>query len=215
MNTFHIFEALYKAEQLSSGLSSEILAVEGFATPKIRHFLNNLCNFEECNYLEVGSYMGASLLSAAYGNTGFFTGVDNFSRRRGIREICYRNLSLHAASNVKMVESDCWEFDKTSIEKVNVYFYDGDHSYDSQKRGIVEFDSVLADKFVLLVDDYTWDEPFNGTKDALAELNYKIHLKIDLNDWKNTNGWWNGYCIILAEKEINEEVCVVSSDAVQ
>ncbi len=202
MDKDHIITCLYKASRMQSKLPQAILDLPGFCPPKIRHFLNNLCDFRGCNYLEVGTYQGASLLSSAYGNTGIFTGIDNFSEFDGPREALKEHIATHGKKGmVHFVEGDSWEIDRSRLVKsVNVYLYDGNHSYESQKKGLLQFDGILDDRFVLMVDDYSWPDSLNGTRDALDELGYKVDLRLELHDDDNQQGWWNGLLVLLANK---------------
>ena len=50
-----------------------------------------LASFEGCRYVEVGTWQGATALSASYLNRGSFKAIDNFSEFGGPREVCLRN----------------------------------------------------------------------------------------------------------------------------
>jgi hypothetical protein len=43
-----------QAESNISNLSKDVLNIDGLTGLKIKHFLNNLSNYENVNYLEVG-----------------------------------------------------------------------------------------------------------------------------------------------------------------
>jgi predicted O-methyltransferase YrrM len=203
MNKRHILKCLANAIDSKSKLPQEILDLPGFCPPRIRHFLNSLCDFEGCNYLEIGTFKGASLLSAAFKNSGRFTAIDNFSEFDGTRDILLHSIDgFKDVCKVNFIEGDCWEIPKEKLpEEVNVYFYDGNHSEESQERGLTQFDSILANCFVILVDDYSWAGSLAGTEKALKKLNYKLDLKVELHDDGNKDGWWNGLFVLLAEKQ--------------
>src|SRR2546426_12350592 len=76
----HTLHSIFAAERGDSKLTSEILGLAGFSSPRMRHFLNNVCSFPSVNYLEIGTWKGSTLLSASYLNSGQFTGIDNFSQ---------------------------------------------------------------------------------------------------------------------------------------
>ena len=83
--------ALFSTYRCASKLPDDILAVEGYSSPLVRRLLNNLCDFDGCRYVEVGTWQGATALSASYLNRGSFKAIDNFSEFGGPREVCLRN----------------------------------------------------------------------------------------------------------------------------
>jgi hypothetical protein len=73
----HVTEALFSTYRGASKLPDEILAVEGYSSPLVRRLLNNPCDFDGCRYVEVGTWQGATALSASYLNRGSFNAIDN------------------------------------------------------------------------------------------------------------------------------------------
>jgi len=68
------------ADSENSKLTMTERELTGDNSPKLKSFLNNLCAKDGTNYLELGVYRGASLISAMYGNLKTkAVGVDNFS----------------------------------------------------------------------------------------------------------------------------------------
>lgn len=200
----HVIQAVQRGNSCDSKVPHEILSgVAGYSPPRIRHFLNNLCDFEGCNYFEVGVFQGSTLLSAAYKNQGSYAGIDDFSQFDNIRSNLDKNLERFKDScNITFHEGDCWEYETKSLpHDVNVFLYDGDHSLESQRKGLIHFAPILADRFVLMVDDYSWADSVKGTELALEELGFKIDLRLEIHDENNLNGWWNGFLILLANKE--------------
>jgi hypothetical protein len=56
------------AERGQSKLTPEILTIDGMSSPKIRHFLNNICSYPGASYLEIGCWKGSTFVSALYKN---------------------------------------------------------------------------------------------------------------------------------------------------
>jgi hypothetical protein len=79
----HVTAALFSTYRGASKLPDDILAVEGYSSPLVRRLLNNLCDFDGCRYVEVGTWQGATALSASYLNRGSFKAIDNFSEFGG------------------------------------------------------------------------------------------------------------------------------------
>ncbi len=132
----------------------------GMSTPKVRHFLNNLCSYPDTRYLEIGSYCGSTLLSASYDNEGTFVAIDNHHWNDAdgvnVREALSANRQKHAEHcKTTFIDNDCWKVDKSQFPcKFNVYFYDGDHSTDAQRKALVEYLGVLDSSFIYIVDDW-------------------------------------------------------------
>ena len=127
--------------------------------------------------------------------------------RRNIEFFAENDYNLGA--NISYIDGDCFGDkvhellkDVAKLAKFDVYFYDGEHSKENQKRGVVEMAPYLSDKFILLVDDYNASDVRDGTIDALKQLNYKILYSQELYSRYNTDldTWWNGIGVFLIEK---------------
>jgi hypothetical protein len=105
----HVTEALFSTYRDASKLLDDILAVEGYSSPLVRRLLNNLCDFDGCRYVEVGTWQGATALSASYLNRGSFTAIDNFGESGGPREVCLRNRARwRAQCHFELIDADVW-----------------------------------------------------------------------------------------------------------
>lgn len=196
----HARASILRAERNESGLTPEILDLEGMTSPKVRHLLNNLAAFTECNYLEIGTWKGSSILSASFGNPGRFTAVDNFSqftqKSGDPRE------ALHCAAkrfsdrcHFSLHERDCWEMPLEILPPgINVFFYDGDHSAASQRQSLLRFSPLFADAAVLVVDDWNWEGVREGTAQGLQAIGHRPcfewHALTERHG--DMQGWWNG-----------------------
>ena len=78
---------------------------------------------------------------------------------------------------------------------MNFYFYDGAHSHRAQRRALAHFYPMLAEVFLFLVDDYSWQSAKTGTEQAIAELDLDVLFERDLVD-----GWWNGLFVSVMRK---------------
>ncbi|MCP4897903.1 MAG: glycosyltransferase family 92 protein, partial [bacterium] len=105
----HIHASIDAAEAGQSRLVSEVLSVEGPCGNNNRHFLNRICGFQGCRYLEIGSFRGSSTCSALYQNDVQAVCIDNWSRVGGSREVFDRNLEKFAGtSRVELIEGDAF-----------------------------------------------------------------------------------------------------------
>jgi SAM-dependent methyltransferase len=205
----HITSAIAAAECHRSKLDEEALSVEGYCGALTRHFYNNLCNFEGCGFLEIGSWNGASTVAAMAGNEIELTCIDNFTLFRGNQAIFRANVERFMGDNkLTLLAEDCFEVDTSSMGPFDVYLYDGGHTYQSHYRAIERYISTLAPLAVLIVDDWNWERVRNGTQDALRDLGvpvlYRKEILLpDVNDPETDShdpekdGWWNGICIML------------------
>jgi hypothetical protein len=102
-------------------------------------------------------------------------------------------------------DSDCQDPDLLDALKdwggFNVYFYDGNHSYESQYLGIKNYLPLLKNDAIIIVDDWNASDASLGTVDALKDCGKVIKYRKDLMSNGNCDrgGWWNGIGIIVCE----------------
>lgn len=209
-----------------SKLTNEVIdSVGGFISPNNRHLLNNLGAIST-HYLECGSHVGSSLISTVYGNDNLRSaiGIDNFSLFDGgnnARHDFYEHCDKFIPNRYKLLEKDYFTVtendiaigitssDKESTMQYNVnpldlYFFDGSHDYESQRMGIIYFSQFFADECIVVVDDFMWDEPQQGTWDGIREAGLKIKFAVTLDSGVRSDcgerGFWNGLFVALIEK---------------
>lgn len=230
MNTEHIQNAIDKANNLTSKLTPAILGMEGMSSPKVRHFLNNICDFERererVNYLEIGVWRGSTFCSSIFNNNlNCAIAIDNFTEFEGCRipntnmirqEIPIRDnftynvnqtllWSNNKPNNTKFYDEDCFKIDLNKLLNFDIYLYDGGHKEEEQYNAFKYFNSKLNNTFIAIVDDWNYEAAQNGTKRAFDELGYKV-----IQEWimpgdqstleKANKDWWNGYYIALINK---------------
>jgi len=191
--------------------------VRGMSTENIRFLFNEIIKrfAPNGNYLEVGIFRGCSLLSAALFNPSTrCIGIDNFSEfnynSEGWRpsdglnneEEFRSNLAkFSSVENIEWYNGDYREIIKNLFEKepklkVNVYFYDGEHSYENQIEGLRAMLPHLSEKSIIIVDDLNWEQVEKANEDFIkenSEFKSAIKIKTRCNCSKD---WWNGIEII-------------------
>jgi len=202
----HATESVLLADRCRSKLPEELLRAPGYSSPRVRHLLNNLCCFPACRYLEVGTWQGATILSASHKNPGAFLAVDNFSEFGGPREQFLANRERYKADcRFDFLDADCWSISPEKIGSINAYFYDGGHSEEDHYRAFTHFDAAFADTFIAVVDDWNWPQVRIGTQKAFAALQYQSLALWQL--WSpiesNLDGWWNGLLVAVVSKSRN------------
>jgi len=207
----HIKASVYNAFHNISKLPSEVIALEGMSGDKTRHLYNNLCNFPNKTYLEVGTYKGSSFISAMYDNDINGTCIDNWSEFGGKDDFFVNITSFfpHFPGNLQVIDRDCWTITKDDITTpIDIFMYDGSHTYDDQKKAITHFAPFFAEYCIIIIDDWKcdWvqvrDGTFDGLKESGLEVIYKeeIGLVNTLDYHQGGDTFWNGCGIFLCKK---------------
>jgi len=208
----HVKQAFQNAENNKSKVSDEILALEGMTGKKTRHFYNNLLNKDDISYLEIGTWKGSSVCSAMYNNNASVVCIDNFAEFSGPKQEFLNNFNrFKGLNNATFLEGDCFNI-KHDIKNINIYLYDGNHSYDSHYNALKTYINSLRDTFIFIVDDWNWDVVQTATKKSIADLNLTVLYEHGLNipcisgcPNKTTHekeGWWNGIYFAILKKPL-------------
>jgi hypothetical protein len=194
-----IKEAFERAENLQSKIPAEYIPkLTGLSSPKIWHLLNNLAAQAD-NYLEIGTYMGSSLMAALYGNSVSAVAVDNFCMKPKTRGHFFKNVK---DLKFKFIEKDCFTIDPNELEPIDLYFYDGEHSRDSQYKAIVHFLPAMKQEFIYVCDDWNNSPVREGTFAAIQDCKLEImefHERRH-ESMKDKENWWCGIACIKLRK---------------
>lgn len=205
MDEIILKQLIDEAEQGLPTLSEAVLNVPGFSTPKVRRLLNALCSQPGANYLEIGVHIGSTFIPAVYGNTAQATCIDSWNIFQGSYEKFLEIFHTHLdGRQVNAIKQDCFTVDLDRIPQgINVYFYDGAHTREAHYKALTYFEPVLADRFVLIVDDWNWQEPRDETERAVKDLKWREIVRYILPgpyDGGDPEQWWNGLYVALIEK---------------
>ncbi len=161
------------------------------------------------NYLEIGTFQGATFVSALYkNNLNSAYAIDNWSEFQtpgNLAKIAF--LENTKDLNFTYFEENCWKLDLSKIKhKINVYLYDGGHTYQDQYNALTYYYPILDDEFIFMVDDFdpahNWEQVEKGTRDSIKDLNLKIiyenHLKSNAKN--DSTMWWGGFFVSLLKK---------------
>lgn len=207
----HTKQSIRNAYNNESKLTLDILNIHGMSGYKTRHLYNNICSLPGCNYLEIGTYKGSSFISAMYGNTANGYCVDNWSEFGGKPEF-FENVKTFLTSNdfhFTILDKNCWTITKYDIPlPIDIYMYDGAHTYEDHKNAITHFAPFFAKYVVIIVDDWMcdWVHVKQGTMDGLVEAGLKIHYSHEIGlvntESYHTSGdtFWNGCGVFVCEK---------------
>lgn len=193
-----------------SNLTQECIdSVGGFTSPNIRHLMNNLGAISNY-YLECGSHVGSTLISTVLNNENLKSaiGIDNFSLfdvHHNSKNDFIHNCEYYISGKYKLLEKDYFKVTKEEVgEPIDLYLFDGAHDYESQKKGITYYSKFFADECIVVVDDFDWDEPQQGTWDGIREAGLKIKYAATLSSGVRSDcgerGFWNGLFVGLISK---------------
>jgi predicted O-methyltransferase YrrM len=197
----NIKQAFDDAEQLKSKIPAEYIEkLTGLASPKVWHLLNNLAAQAE-NYLEIGTYMGSSLMAALYDNGHVSAvAVDNFCMKPHTRGHFFKNTD-HL--KFTFIEQDCFTINPSIFKTgFDLYFYDGRHNYEDQFKALTHFYPAMKNEFVFMVDDWNNGPVKAGTMDAIQYLNLEVVEMVERHHstMKDKENWWCGVAVFKLKK---------------
>jgi hypothetical protein len=216
---FHIIKSFYMAFSNNSKIKSnttegdEILNYKGMTGKKTRHLYNNLMEYPNAKYLEIGTWYGSSSISAVYKNKLEALFIDNWSQFNGDKNIFSDAIEkyLDNDSKCELLESDCWKVNTDKIRKdFNIYLYDAGHTEEDHCKALTYYYDNLEDNFIFIVDDWCWGDVRDGTWRGIKEKNLKVRYcqeiyvsdeeKIGFPNHVGKETWWNGVALFVLEK---------------
>lgn len=204
----HVKWALDQAQNGNSKLSNSVMAIPGMTSPKVKHFLNNICSLKGVNYLEIGVWKGATFTAALYQNHNTLkkaVAIDNWSEFEGSLDEFQHNCSCIKNVPYEFYSHDAFTIDINKLfdTPVDIYFYDGNHTALSQELAFTYYDSLFASTFIAIVDDWNHPPVSRGTFEAFKKLNYEILYEQTLPALFNgdTTQWWNGLYVAVIRRK--------------
>ena len=216
--TQRCMDAIDNASSFKSNFVSEGYEIQGITSNRVRHFLNNLCSYDDAVYLELGTLMGSTFFAATMGNDIDNFGVDNYSEPEC--KPMTKNLHWNEVGNAfeefkryfdkyengksTFIKSDILSLKEEDFDgkKPNVVFYDASHDYVQQLNNLNHIAPLLADKFILIIDDANFDGVIESAIQFVKDNNYDLYFerKILSKIIENPTHWWNGLFVMVMEK---------------
>lgn len=181
----------------------DVLAVSGFSSAKVRRVLNAaVATVPRAKILEVGSYMGSTAVAMCHGNdVDLIHMVDNhseFGRTDTVLAATCQRFEMPA-----VIHDRDWfaplPADVFGGELFDVYHYDGPHEEERHESELAIAWSHLAESFLYIVDDYSWEQVHRGCDagiaamgDRLTVITKDVYPSESLND---ASGYWNGLLV--------------------
>lgn len=180
-----INEAIAKSLRHESHIDADILKITGFSTGVMRRLFNWLARIgDNPVYVELGLYAGGTFCAAINNSPKLIAyGVENRSQPFG-SETVFEELSFNikrfkdGAKEVHFIDADIFQLDLDQIKhKATTFFYDGEHSRESQAKAIPYYYDILDDVCLIVIDDYQWPDVYNGTADGFEVLKDKLKIE--------------------------------------
>ena len=147
--------------------------------PITRHLYNNICDVSGATYCEVGTWKGASFISAMYNNSIFGYVIDDWSEFGGPIDEFNNNMNkyFNNKSNIQIYNRHCFnQINESDITRsINIYLFDGNHDYISHKLAITHYHKFFSKYIIIIIDDYE-DHIIKGTIDGMNEMGLKVHF---------------------------------------
>ena len=194
--------ALELSDSGISKISEREREIFGLSSDRLRSLLNNLCSKPDTNYLELGVYKGATLVSALYGNPGAKAiGVENYRyderepKKWAAEGTIWENIKSQLHDNLRryndpdmsvnttsitLLEDSFEEIDWTKQPKSDVCFFDINPV--TAQQYYIFFTEVLKGlktESLLVFTNYSNDKNANELEAALQKHSDKLSI-----NWK-------------------------------
>ena len=202
------------ASKHESSFNEDRYHIAGLSSHKVRHFLNNLCSYSNTIYLELGCYTGSTFYAALENNPIRAFAVDNFGHEniKPFRDdVFLPEVKNPAAEFLSRFTNPRWGFaskniteltEKDICDKPNVIFYDADHEYYEQTQNLESIKDLIADKFILVLDDANFEGVVESANEFVNSNNYSVLFsrKILTTVLEDDTSWWNGMYVMVVQK---------------
>jgi hypothetical protein len=185
--------------------------VPGLTSERVKQLLNYL-GAHSTKYLEIGSFLGATLASTIKDNTLTAYAVDNWANNiapangnsvpENKKSSFIENVKRYKGNNtIKIFDSDFAKVNREEISDVDLFFYDGDHSEIATKMAVKYFSPCFADTAILVFDDANWAGVVSGAMSGISETDFDVlYEKKLLNSEEDPTQWWNGLFILVIKR---------------
>jgi predicted O-methyltransferase YrrM len=207
--TKHVVDSIAK-----SGVPTIKLDIPGLTSRRVQTLLNLLAQGVD-TYLEIGSYLGATVCAAMKDNPLTVITVDNWQagiqpQNENIKlpdndfEVFLENIKKHKGDSiVNVVNADMFGFNLEQLYgQVQLFFYDGPHDQATTKKAVEHFWPTFRNEAILVFDDANWKGVVDGAREAFNNIGANVTFeKMLLNSEENATEWWNGLYIVVIRKE--------------
>lgn len=206
-------EAVNRGIQRQSKLDALALSVPGLMSLNIRHILNNLGTIST-KYCEIGIHVGGSFCSTLYKNENLKEAIaidcwlSDQTEGHDYQKQFESNLLMCGGQSflpiTQIIKEDSFSVNLDTLPRdIDLYYFDGSHDEDSQRKALTYYLPVLADTFIFCVDDYMLPEVKKGTQDGIKESGCEILYENEfITDHEYDNeSFWRGWYLALLKKK--------------
>ena len=153
-------------------------------------------------YVEIGVFHGASLIASMLGNDRKrFIGVDSFGFRDAASlEKVAANLARYGLEVPEIVVGDAFELVPAGAlgdTKVGVWYYDADHSFEAQVKGLRIAEPLLVPGALVIVDDTDWKDVERAMNAYLAAQPRARRVLTIEGKTRGAPQWWEGMQVLV------------------
>ena len=211
-----IRNAIEKAKNHQSKMDQVAWAVPALSSLKIRHLMNNLGAIST-RYFECGVHKGGLFCSTIRNNDNllYATANDSFASDETSDDKAWPQFTANGAkckspeTEFAVIVGDTFEVDPSIIVgPIDLYLFDADHGYESQRKAMTHFLPAMADEFIVCVDDWQYGDVKVATMEGLHESRCTILFQEELvnpepytEDQHLNDLWWRGYAVFLLRKK--------------
>jgi len=184
--------------------------IPGLTSNRVQKFLNKICSNKK-SYLEIGSFLGATSVSALDGNKldAFFVDKweENIQSANGEiklpktnKEVFIENIKKYKGKNtISVFDCDLFQVDISLIKDIDVFFYDGPHDFYSTSKAVEYYSKIFSKECILIFDDANFEGVVTGAKDGIKKSKLKVkYERILLTEVsEDKDDLWNGIFIVL------------------
>lgn len=199
----------FKDEEIYKKRLSKIALMPRMASLSIGVIINKIVSElkDDEVFLNVGTWCGFSLIAGMIDNpTKRCIGVDNFSQFTQTpighpKDIFLRFFQLYSTENHRFFELDYEEyFEKMHNENIGFYYYDGEHSYENQLKGLELADPYLRESSLVLIDDINIEDVQRASLDFVKRSKrYEIIFQQKTAHNEHMT-FWNGIMLLVKTK---------------
>lgn len=177
-------------------LLTELLKIPRMSTFAIGVIINKIVSElkDGESFVNVGVWHGFTFLSGMIGNENKnCIGIDNFSQFGGPKDQFLERFNRLKSPSHEFYEMDYRQFFEIHKPRIGFYIYDGEHSRENQKNGLLVAEPFFNDDCMVLIDDINFQDVVPGTNDFFAQAKYRyeeIFTCRTANEGHPT--FWNG-----------------------
>jgi predicted O-methyltransferase YrrM len=210
-----ISKAMLATSSIVDAVNEEVhIGIPGLTSVRVQSLINKLAKGSK-NYLELGTYLGATACAALKDNRINAYLIDLWEEEiqpaeyeevlpENSKETFMKNIDKYRGdNNVNIIQDDIFTLDTKDIKDIDLMFYDGPHSHEDVSRAVIKYSECLADTAILVFDDANWNDTVSGADEGIEKSGLiKTYSKKMLNSIENPKEWWNGLYIVVVRKTL-------------